>query len=72
MTFKQTTINGLNCEFSEEYGMTSVMIERGDFCSSLDFLEDHGGIMNHDTGNTMRINAPTIRKIKAWADSLGY
>ena len=52
--------------------MTSVMIEKGAFCSSLDFLEDHGGIMNYDTGNTMRINAPTIRKIKAWADSLGY
>jgi hypothetical protein len=71
-TFSQYTIDGFNCEFTLEMGMTSVMVEKGSFCSSLDFIEHHGAIMNDDTGMTRRVSAPTIRKIKVWADALGY
>lgn len=67
-----TTINGFNCEFEEEYGMTSVMIEKGSYCSSLDFANDTGEILNDYTGATMPISPRTLAKIQAWADSLGY
>jgi len=72
MTIIQKTIEGFNCEFCEELGMTDVMIEKGLFCSSLEFALHHGEIINYDTGNTLKINPRTIAKIQAWADSLGY
>ena len=72
MTFQQTTIDGFNCEFTEEYGMTDVVIEKGRYCSSLNFANDHGAIMNYDTGFTTRLSPRTVAKIQAWADSLGY
>jgi hypothetical protein len=72
MSIIQKTIDGYNCEFCEELNMTDVQIEKGSFCSSLEFAHQHGGIMNYDTGNTARMNPRTIAKIQAWADSLGY
>ena len=65
-------IDGFNCEFTEEYGMTSVMIEKGNYCSSLDFADDTGELLSTDTGNTIRVSPRTLAKIRAWADSLGY
>jgi hypothetical protein len=66
------TIDGFNCEFTDEWGTTSVMIQRGRFCSSLDFAEMHGEILDDFNGTAIPVSSHSLARIQRWADSLGY
>jgi hypothetical protein len=66
------TIQGFKVEFTEEYGTTDVMIQYGNFCSSLEFAKAYGELENGKTGDMYPIKATAVAKIQAWADTLGY
>ena len=68
---ERINIGSFWCEFEEEMGMTSVVIEKAGFCSTLDFAEMHGFLL-HDNGNTYPVPSYVLSKIKRWAENMGY
>jgi hypothetical protein len=48
------------------------MIQKGRFCSSLDFAEMHGEILDDFNGTAIPVSSHSLARIQRWADSLGY
>jgi hypothetical protein len=52
--------------------VTGCFITKGGFGGSLDFLDLHGELINHDTGGTLEVSPGTIEAITKWAQKHGY
>jgi len=74
-------IHGFEVELdldADNYGMDSpervstCWIVKGGFGGSLEFLDLHGELINHDTGNTLEVSPHTIQTITNWAQRNGY
>ena len=52
--------------------VTGCFITKGGFGGSLDFLDLHGELINHDTGETIAVSPHTIEVITKWAEKHGY
>jgi hypothetical protein len=52
--------------------VTGCFITKGGFGGSLDFLDLHGELINHDTGETITVSSGTIEVITKWAQKHGY
>ena len=81
MTFITKTIHGFEVELDldmDNAGMdsaervTGCFITKGGFGGSLDFLDLHGELINHDTGDTIEVSPHTIKTITNWAEKNGY
>jgi uncharacterized membrane protein YoaK (UPF0700 family) len=47
-------------------------VAKGGFSGTLAFLELHGELINHNTGETVEVNPGTIKAIQKWAEKNGY
>jgi hypothetical protein len=52
--------------------VTGCFITKGGFGGSLDFLDLHGELINHDTGGALEVSPGTIEAITKWAQKHGY
>jgi hypothetical protein len=80
-TFVTKVIHGLEVELDLDMNndgadsserVTGCFITKGGFGGSLDFLDLHGELINHDTGEVLEISPHTIEVIRKWAEKNGY
>lgn len=61
----------LRIEYDGDDLVSSCMITKGDYCSSLGWAEDHELLTDWD-GNEIRISRKELDRIRAWAEDNGY
>lgn len=68
---KTTKIKGYKVEFTISNDSSSCFIEKGNFASSLEVLNNLGYLESR-TGAEHKVNPDTIEKIYEWALEQGY